>query len=274
MCERSSQNCPWRFECSNFTSKNVTYVVHVLVKRSKTFKNIRHLCSSWNEIQCSKVRSISNQGPSDPHLTTITGKLHRHLAWFRENWIIHKKKHCSRNLKNPKKFWKSEKNWNSRFQNFEKIDLIILPNRSNRSNRKKSLNRFDRFIGRRINTPEPDQFFDHFLRLGVAYPYSSDFALTTAWNTIRRRPPSKLAEWGTRTPKNLNCYLSRTLPWVVLPSRTASACTPRLAPVSYVQSCLLAACSQHDGWMSVAGRLGNHEVTSGGGHGRVDRVGS
>jgi len=32
--------------------------------------------------------------------------------------------------------------------------LIILPNRSNRSNRKKSLNRLDRFIGQRINTPD------------------------------------------------------------------------------------------------------------------------
>ena len=32
-------NGPWRFGCSNFTSKNVIYVVHVLVKRSKTFKN-------------------------------------------------------------------------------------------------------------------------------------------------------------------------------------------------------------------------------------------
>ena len=36
MCERSSQNGPWRFECSFFTSKNVIYVVHVLVRRSKT----------------------------------------------------------------------------------------------------------------------------------------------------------------------------------------------------------------------------------------------
>jgi len=41
--------------------------------------------------------------------------------------------------------------------------------------------------------------------------------------------------------------------------------TSTVAPVSYVQSCLLAACSQHDGWMSGAGRPGNHEVTSGGG---------
>jgi len=38
VCERSSQNGPWRFECSNLTLKNVMYVVHVVVKRSK--KNI------------------------------------------------------------------------------------------------------------------------------------------------------------------------------------------------------------------------------------------
>ena len=70
----------------------------------------------------------------------------------------------------------------------------------------------------------------------------------------------------------LNYYLSRTLLWVVLPSRTVSLCihTWTVAPESYVQSCLLVACSQHDGWMSVAGRLGNHEVTSGGGHERVN----
>jgi len=41
--------------------------------------------------------------------------------------------------------------WNSHFQNFEKIDLIILANRSHRSNHKKSLNALDRFIGQRIN---------------------------------------------------------------------------------------------------------------------------
>ena len=40
---------------------------------------------------------------------------------------------------------------NSYFQNFRKIDLIILANRSNRSNRKKSLNWLDWFIGQRIN---------------------------------------------------------------------------------------------------------------------------
>jgi len=50
--------------------------------------------------------------------------------------------------------------------------------------------------------------------------------------------------------------------------------TSTVAPVSYAQSCLLAACSQHDGWTSVAGRFGNHEVTPGGDDGRVGRVGS
>jgi len=84
---------------------------------------------------------------------TLTNKLQRHLTWLREILNLYKKKQFSRNFKNPKKFWKSGKNWNSRFQNFEKIDLIILPNRSNRSYRKKSLNRLDRFIGQRINIP-------------------------------------------------------------------------------------------------------------------------
>jgi len=72
------------------------------------------------------------------------------ILW--EIWVLYKKKRFCRNFKNPKKFWKSEKKWKSRFQNFEKIDLIILPNRTNRSNRKKSLNRLDRFIGQRINS--------------------------------------------------------------------------------------------------------------------------
>ena len=72
------------------------------------------------------------------------------ILW--EIWVLYKKKRFCRNFKNPKKFWKSEKKWNSRLQNFEKIDLIILPNRTNRSNRKKSLNRLDRFIGQRINS--------------------------------------------------------------------------------------------------------------------------
>jgi len=98
-----------------------------------------------------RVWSVSEQGPSAPHPTTFSRKLQQHLTCLREIWIIYKKKHFSRNFKNPKKFWKSEKNWNSRFQNFETIDLIILPYRSNRSNRKKSLNRLDRFIGQHIN---------------------------------------------------------------------------------------------------------------------------
>ena len=45
--------------------------------------------------------------------------------------------------------------WNSHFQNFGKIDLIILANQSNLSNCKKSLNRLDRFIGQRINNWSP-----------------------------------------------------------------------------------------------------------------------
>jgi len=98
-----------------------------------------------------RIWSVSNQTPSAPYLTTLTSKLQRHLTCLREIWVIYKKKRFSRNFKNPKKFWKSGKNWNSRFQNFEKIDLIILPNRSNRSNCKKSLNRLDRFIGQQIN---------------------------------------------------------------------------------------------------------------------------
>ena len=43
--ERSSQNGFWRFECSNFTSKNVIIVVPVVVKRIKTFDNIFYLYS-------------------------------------------------------------------------------------------------------------------------------------------------------------------------------------------------------------------------------------
>ena len=46
-----------------------------------------------------------------------------------------------------------------------------------------------------------------------------------------------------------------------------------VAPVAYGQSCLLTACSQHDSWTSVEERLGNHEVTPGGGHGRIDKGG-
>ena len=103
----------------------------------------------WNSLEYGRSRTkylpLLNPIP-------LTSKLQRHLPCHRKIWIIYKKKHFPRNFKNPKKFWKSEKNWNSHFQNFEKIDLIILPNRSNRSNRKNSLNRLDRFIGQRINT--------------------------------------------------------------------------------------------------------------------------
>jgi len=152
VCKRSSQNGPWRFECSNLTSKNVIYVVHVLVQRSKTFKNTIYLSSCLCEFQQSMV-GFESSIPA-PYLTTLTSRLQRHLTYLRKIWMIYQKKK-SRNFKNPKKFWKSEKNWNSRFQNFEKIDLINLPNRSNRSNRKKSLNRLDRFVGQRINKKSP-----------------------------------------------------------------------------------------------------------------------
>ena len=55
MCEKSSQNGPWRFECSNFTSKNVICVVHVLVKRSKAFTNPFSLFSSLYEFRLTLV---------------------------------------------------------------------------------------------------------------------------------------------------------------------------------------------------------------------------
>jgi len=141
VCERSSQNGPWRFGCSNFTSKHVVYVVHVVVKRSKTFKNPTYLFSSLWEFRVSMV--IFEPRTPGPHLSMLTKGLLRHLSYLWEIWNLYQKKKISRNFKNPKKFWKSEKNWNSRFQNFAKIDLIILPNWSNWSNRKKSLNRLD-----------------------------------------------------------------------------------------------------------------------------------
>ena len=147
MCERSSQNGPWRFECSNITSKNVIYFVHVLVKRSNAFKNPFSLFSSLYKFW--RILVGVEQGPHDPHLSTLPNRLQRHMPYLREIWKLYQKK-IPKNFKNPKKFWKSEKNWNCRCQNFENIDLIILPNRSNRS--KKSLNRLDRFIGQRINS--------------------------------------------------------------------------------------------------------------------------
>jgi len=48
--------------------------------------------------------------------------------------------------------------------------------------------------------------------------------------------------------------------------------TLTVALVSYVQSCSMVACSQHDSWTSLEGRFGNHEVTPRGGHGRVGRT--
>jgi len=83
VCERSSQNGPWRFECSNFTSKNVIYVVHVLVKRSKTFKNPFSLFSSLYKFDLQW--SVSNQGPHEPHLSTLTNRLQRHFPYLRKN---------------------------------------------------------------------------------------------------------------------------------------------------------------------------------------------
>jgi len=135
-----------------FYIKKCYCVVHVLVKRSKTFKSkkITYLFASFCEFRLSVP--VSNQGPHDPYLSMLTNRLQRHLWYLLEIWNLYQTTHFSRNFKNPKKFWISEKNWNSRFQNFEKINLIILPNRSNRSNRKKSLIRLDRFIGQRINT--------------------------------------------------------------------------------------------------------------------------
>jgi len=136
------------------------------------------------------------------------------MTSFREIWTIYKKKRFSRNFKNPrkfgsyprkkiswnfknpKKFWKSEKNWKSRFQNFEKIDLIILPNRSNRSNRKKVLNRLDRFIGQRINSHGAEgarhaHKFDFSVRISYKFPISncrgdSDLGLCTSCHIAYR----------------------------------------------------------------------------------------
>ena len=76
--------------------------------------------------------------------------LQRHLSSLREIWIIYKKFFFHETSK-IRRILEIRKKLKLCFQNFEKIDLIILPNRSNRSNRKKSLNRLDRFIGQRIN---------------------------------------------------------------------------------------------------------------------------
>jgi len=54
--------------------------------------------------------SVSNQGRHDPHLSTLKNRLQRHLRYPQEIWNIYQKKYFSRNFKNPKKFWISEKN--------------------------------------------------------------------------------------------------------------------------------------------------------------------
>jgi len=81
-------------------------------------------------IQDMKVLSVwlvSNQGSSAPHPTAID--------WCCFHYFVRNSPVALLNLYvffrfvNIGFFWKSEKNWNSRFQNFEKIDLMILPNR-------------------------------------------------------------------------------------------------------------------------------------------------
>ena len=59
------------------------------------------------------------------------------------------------------------------------------------------------------------------------------------------------------TKKSMKCNVK----WIPLRIRIRSRNTQ-----PHLRSCLLMACSQHDDWMSDAGRLGHHEVTSGGGH--------
>jgi len=148
VCERSSQNGPWRFECSKFKSKNVLYVVHVLVKRSKTLKILFTYFQDYgNSIFYDRFRTKE----LTIHICRCWRRAHNDACHVHGKLDYIPKKYFPRNFKNPKKFWKSEKNWNSRFQNLGKIDSIILPNRFNRSDRKKSLNRLDRFIGQRIH---------------------------------------------------------------------------------------------------------------------------
>jgi len=107
VCERSSQNGPWRFECSNFTSKNVMYVVHVLVKRKRTSPNAIYLVS--NRIDFARRRSVSNQELSAPRPLTLTSKIQRHCTCLQKIWIIYKKKKfpetskIRRNSGNPNK---------------------------------------------------------------------------------------------------------------------------------------------------------------------------
>ena len=83
MCERSSQNGPG----SNFTSKNVMCVVHVLVKRSNLFENPYELYSSLH----GNVWSVANLGDPAPHLTKLTSR-QRHLTYVQEIWHIYNQK--------------------------------------------------------------------------------------------------------------------------------------------------------------------------------------
>ena len=128
-------------------------VAHVLVKRRTPFKNPIYLFSSLCEFRIAMVcfeprtsrsRSIVVNEQATTTLTISTGNL---------EYIP--KKIFFLKLQKSEEILDFRKKLKFYFQNFEKIDLIILPNRSNRSNRKKSLNRLDRFIGQRINIPLP-----------------------------------------------------------------------------------------------------------------------
>ena len=90
-----------------FTSKNVIYVVHVLVKRSKLLKLLLN-CTQVH-VTLGRVWSVTDQGPPAPHLTKLMSRLQRHLTYKQEIWIKYKKMYFSRNFKNPKKFWISGK---------------------------------------------------------------------------------------------------------------------------------------------------------------------
>ena len=93
----------WMFK---FYIKKCYCIVHVLVKRSKTFKNPLYLQVSAN---FNLLWSISNQGPHDPHLSTLTKRLQRHLPYLLEIWNLYQKNifpetsKIRRNSGNPKK---------------------------------------------------------------------------------------------------------------------------------------------------------------------------
>ena len=132
-----------------FYIKKCYCVAHVLVKRSKTFKNLIYLFSSLCEFRLTMVsfesrtsrsKSVDVNEQVTTTLTISTGNLER----------IPKKMFFPK-LQKSEQILDFRKKMKFSFSEFRKIDLIILPNRSNRSNRKKSLNRLDRFIGQRIN---------------------------------------------------------------------------------------------------------------------------